>query len=238
MFELMRELFQVLNDARRRRGSIDFDLNETQIIMDSGGMVEAIVALERNVAHRIIEEFMLLANETVASYLEEQGAPALYRIHEEPDLAEGVEVRGIPVHLRPESRCAVDGPAAAALPETDRARERRPEEKPIAFPHAAHDAEGALLEQNNGHFDSRRPATRTSPRRFVAIRTWWCIARCGQPAKLLNEEEREVASESLPRLRGTRPRWSGVPTMPSGSCCSGRGEVRRPTRSAMTSTAT
>jgi ribonuclease R len=67
MFELMRELFQILNSARHRRGSIDFDLNETEIIMDSGGMVEAIVALERNVAHRIIEEFMLLANETVAT---------------------------------------------------------------------------------------------------------------------------------------------------------------------------
>src|SRR4030095_7074494 len=51
-----------------------------------GGMVEAIIALERNVAHRLIEEFMLLANETVASYLEEQAAPALDRVHEEPDV--------------------------------------------------------------------------------------------------------------------------------------------------------
>src|SRR3989454_1267708 len=85
MFALMRELFQVLNDARRRRGSIDFDLNEAEIIVDEGGVVEAIIALQRNVAHRLIEEFMLLANETVASYLEEHGAPSLYRIHEEPD---------------------------------------------------------------------------------------------------------------------------------------------------------
>src|SRR5581483_4275649 len=85
MFEQMRELFQILNDARRRRGSIDFDLNEAQVIMDEGGVVEAIIALERNVAHRLIEEFMLLANETVATYLEAEQAPALYRIHEEPD---------------------------------------------------------------------------------------------------------------------------------------------------------
>src|SRR5205823_12914231 len=49
MFELMRELFQILNDARRRRGSIDFDLHETELIMDEGGMVEEIIALERNV---------------------------------------------------------------------------------------------------------------------------------------------------------------------------------------------
>src|SRR5262249_60504175 len=86
MFELMQELFQILNDARRRRGSIDFDLNEAEVIMDEGGVVEAIIALQRNVAHRIIEEFMLLANETVATYLESQEAPTLYRIHEEPDI--------------------------------------------------------------------------------------------------------------------------------------------------------
>ena len=86
MFELMRELFQILNDARRRRGSIDFDLNEAEVIIDEGGVIEAIIALERNVAHRLIEEFMLLANETVASYLEAQEAPALYRVHEEPDI--------------------------------------------------------------------------------------------------------------------------------------------------------
>src|SRR5215212_2767808 len=85
-FELMGELFRILNDARRRRGSIDFDLNEAEVIMDAGGMIEAIIALQRNIAHRLIEEFMLLANETVASYLEAQEAPALFRIHEEPDL--------------------------------------------------------------------------------------------------------------------------------------------------------
>src|ERR1051326_851311 len=66
-FELMKELFVVLNDARRRRGSLDFDLNEAEVVIDEGGEVEAIIALQRNVAHRLIEEFMLLANETVAS---------------------------------------------------------------------------------------------------------------------------------------------------------------------------
>src|SRR5262245_21414273 len=84
MFELMRERFEILNSARHRRGSIDFDLNETEVIIDEGGMVEAIIALERNVAHRLIEEFMLLANETVASCLDGQDAPALYRVHEPP----------------------------------------------------------------------------------------------------------------------------------------------------------
>src|ERR1700724_693848 len=83
MFEQMGALFHILNDARLRRGSIDFDLNEAEVIIDEGGVVEAIRALQRTVAHRLIEELMLLAYETVASYLEAQAAPALSRIHEE-----------------------------------------------------------------------------------------------------------------------------------------------------------
>ena len=84
-FELMRELFEILNTRRRRRGSIDFDLPEPKVILDEEGWIEDIVRHERNVAHRIIEEFMLLANETVAGHLESHQMPALYRIHEPPD---------------------------------------------------------------------------------------------------------------------------------------------------------
>jgi ribonuclease R len=85
LFERMHELFTILNARRRRRGSIDFDLKEAEIVLDDAGLVEEIVAAERNVAHRIIEEFMLLANETVAAHLEREGIPSLYRIHEPPD---------------------------------------------------------------------------------------------------------------------------------------------------------
>src|SRR4029078_13181733 len=69
MFETMRELFQILNARGRRRAAIDFDLKEPEIILDDEGMVEQIIALERNVAHRTIEEFMLVANEHVAQTL-------------------------------------------------------------------------------------------------------------------------------------------------------------------------
>ncbi|HEX6163744.1 MAG TPA: ribonuclease R, partial [Vicinamibacterales bacterium] len=85
MFELMRELFEILNARRHRRGSVDFDLPEAQVVLNEEGFIEDIVASERNVAHRIIEEFMLLANETVAGHLESKDMPALYRIHEPPD---------------------------------------------------------------------------------------------------------------------------------------------------------
>jgi ribonuclease R len=84
-FELMRELFEILNATRRRRGSIDFDLPEPKVVLDEEGLIADIVAHERNVAHRLIEEFMLLANETVARHLENNRMPALYRIHEPPD---------------------------------------------------------------------------------------------------------------------------------------------------------
>jgi ribonuclease R len=86
MFEMMRELFDILNQRRRRRGSIDFDLPETEVILSQFGQIEAIVPSERNVAHRIIEEFMLLANETVAAHLVENDVPSLHRVHEPPDI--------------------------------------------------------------------------------------------------------------------------------------------------------
>ncbi len=85
LFDLMHELFTVLNQRRHRRGAIDFDLPEPEVVLDIDGQIEAIIASERNVAHRLIEEFMLLANETVAAHLEAKETPALYRVHEPPD---------------------------------------------------------------------------------------------------------------------------------------------------------
>ena len=84
-FELMRELALILNRKRVRRGSIDFDLPEPVIEFDEQGMMRGVTRSERNIAHRLIEEFMLSANECVASYLEHKGVPSLYRIHEKPD---------------------------------------------------------------------------------------------------------------------------------------------------------
>jgi len=86
MFEQMHELFGILNERRRRRGSIDFDLPEAEVILSELGQIEDIVASERNVAHRLIEEFMLLANETVASHLVANDVPSLHRVHEAPDV--------------------------------------------------------------------------------------------------------------------------------------------------------
>ncbi|HKD81484.1 MAG TPA: RNB domain-containing ribonuclease [Candidatus Angelobacter sp.] len=84
-FDLMYELAQILNRKRVKRGSIDFDLPEPVIEFDEHGLMKSVTPSERNWAHRLIEEFMLAANETVASHLEQLGIPSLYRIHEKPD---------------------------------------------------------------------------------------------------------------------------------------------------------
>lgn len=84
-FELMLELAQILNRKRVKRGSIDFDLPEPVIEFDEFGLMKSISPSERNWAHRLIEEFMLAANETVAGHLEQALVPSIYRIHEKPD---------------------------------------------------------------------------------------------------------------------------------------------------------
>ncbi|PYV20903.1 MAG: ribonuclease R [Acidobacteria bacterium] len=84
-FKRMEELARILNRRREARGSIDFDLPEPEIEFDEHGRMIGVTRSERNVAHRIIEEFMLAANETVAAHLEGRGVPTLYRIHERPD---------------------------------------------------------------------------------------------------------------------------------------------------------
>jgi ribonuclease R len=84
-FDMMRDLALILNRKRERRGSIDFDLPEPVIEFDELGLMKSITRSERNIAHRLIEEFMLSANECVAGYLENKRVASLYRIHEKPD---------------------------------------------------------------------------------------------------------------------------------------------------------
>ena len=197
--EQMQELFEVLNDARRRRGSIDFDLNEAEVVIDEGGAVEAIIALQRNVAHRLIEEFMLLANETVASYLEEQHAPALYRIHEEPDVLKIAKfedfISGFGYSL--------GVPLTASRPRHfQKLLERihgRPEEKPIAFLMLRTMQKARYAPENLGHFGLAAPSYThfTSPiRRYpdLVVHRSLRAARHGQ----FTDETREDWNEDLP----------------------------------------
>ena len=84
-FRRMKELALLLNRRRGERGSIDFDLPERVIEFDEQGQMRGVVRSVRNIAHRIIEEFMLAANESVAQYLDKRGIGSLHRVHEKPD---------------------------------------------------------------------------------------------------------------------------------------------------------
>ncbi len=201
MFELMGELFQVLNDARRRRGSIDFDLHEAEIVVDDAGMVEAITALQRNVAHRLIEEFMLLANETVASHLEQSGAPGLYRVHEEPDVLKIAKfeefVSGFGYSL--------GAPLTALRPRHfQKLLERihgKPEEKPIAFLMLRTMQKARYAAENLGHFGLATSSYThfTSPiRRYPDLVVHRALR--AQRHGTLNEEQRGEWAEELPEV--------------------------------------
>lgn len=90
-FRRMKTLALTLNARRVARGSIDFDLPEPVIEFDEMGRMTGIVRSVRNIAHRIIEEFMLAANEAVAAYLERRGIASLHRVHEKPDAKKVLE---------------------------------------------------------------------------------------------------------------------------------------------------
>ena len=85
LFERMDELAKLMHRRRYERGSLDFDLPEPKLVLDAAGEMTAVVATERLDSMRVIEEFMLAANEAVADELSRPGMPALYRIHEPPD---------------------------------------------------------------------------------------------------------------------------------------------------------
>jgi ribonuclease R len=151
-FRLMEDLFHILNGRRKRRGSIDFDLPEAEVVIDAAGQVESIVEAERNIAHKLIEEFMLLANETVATHVEGRGMPCLYRIHEQPDVLKVEEF---------EEFISGFGYSLAAPPGAVRPRnfqrlleklQGKPEERPIAFLMLRTMQKARYAERDLGHF--------------------------------------------------------------------------------------
>ena len=91
LFKTMEELAHVLIKMRTARGAIDFNLPESVFEFDDEGRIAGVLKADRNIAHRIIEEFMLLANETVAGHFQKLGVPSLYRIHEEPEIQRVIE---------------------------------------------------------------------------------------------------------------------------------------------------
>ncbi len=201
MFERMEELFRILNGRRRHRGSIDFDLSETEVVLDTAGMIEAIVPAARNIAHRLIEEFMLVANETVARYLEEQQGPSLFRIHEAPDV--------LKVELFQEFIAGFDlslsVPAGGVRPRHfQKLIERiagKPEERPVALLMLRTMQKARYSEVNVGHFGLAAESYThfTSPiRRYpdLVVHRLLRAYRKGMPSA----DRREELSDDMPEI--------------------------------------
>jgi ribonuclease R len=98
-FKWMQELALILNRKRVRRGSIDFDLPEPLLEFNEFGEMTGVTRAPRNIAHRLIEEFMLAANEAVASHLEALEVPTIFRIHERPDPKRVLEFEEVATHF-------------------------------------------------------------------------------------------------------------------------------------------
>ncbi len=200
MFETMRELFEILNQRRRRRGSIDFDLKEPEIVLDDEGMVEEIIAAERNIAHRIIEEFMLVANETVAGHLDGHDVPTLYRVHEPPDPLKVEEFEEFVSTLG----FSLGAPPNAVRPRHfQRLVERisgKPEEKPIAFLMLRTMQKARYDPSNLGHFGLAADSYThfTSPiRRYPDLVVHRTLR---ESRKGMSEERREELTDELPEM--------------------------------------
>ncbi len=115
---MMHNLAVRLSKLRHDRGSLDFDLDEAYIVLDKNGIPSSISVAERRSANKLIEEFMLLANETVAEHFYWMDAPFVYRVHEQPaaDKIEqlkiflkgfGITLRGTPGGIHPKAICSV-----------------------------------------------------------------------------------------------------------------------------------
>ena len=187
-FEQMYELALKLNRKRQRRGSIDFDLPEPVIRFDPDGNMEAIVRSQRGWAHRLIEEFMLSANECVATWIEQQGVASVYRIHEVPDpkrivdfeeTASGmgytlgfgtlpvkrIQMKSDRRDVRGTGRQAKTHEVADAIPVTPQMYQRltakiagKPEERILAFLMLRSLKQARYSEKNVGHFALASPS--------------------------------------------------------------------------------
>lgn len=200
-FESMRELFEVLNKRRRRRGSIDFDLKEPEIVLDDEGMVEQIIALERNIAHRLIEEFMLVANETVAQHLHDHAVPTLYRIHETPDPLKVAEFEEFIGTLGYSLAADPDGVQPKHFQKLVTRMRGTPEEKPIAFLMLRTMQKARYEPDNLGHFGLAAESYThfTSPiRRYPDLVVHRTLRE--SRLKLMDQERQEQLVEDMPEI--------------------------------------
>jgi ribonuclease R len=146
------ELAGHLTALRRARGALDFDLPEAEVVLDLRGKPENIVRAERSIAHRMIEEFMLAANEAVARELQARGVPSLHRVHEPPGRERTAEVarflEGFGLRLRTDADHPTPGAFQAVLEQAA----GRPEERLVNTVVLRSLRQAAYSADTTGHF--------------------------------------------------------------------------------------
>ncbi len=172
-FEMMRELALILNRKRERRGSIDFDLPEPLLEFNEFGEMTGVTRAPRNIAHRLIEEFMLAANEAVASHLEALEIPMIFRVHERPDPKRVLEFEDVAIQFgysfgtgaAPVKRFRGETVALENPNLTSRSYQRlvkkiegKPEERILSYLMLRSLKQARYSEQNAGHFALAAPS--------------------------------------------------------------------------------
>jgi len=146
----LQRLAKIIQERRRQRGAIDFDLPEPMLTYNERGDVAGIVKSIRLFSHRVVEEFMILANEVVARHLEENEIPSLYRVHEEPDpmkVQEFVDiVSGFGLKFEPRKAQPAD------FQKFITSIEGRPEERMLSYLMLRSFKQARYSEENIGHF--------------------------------------------------------------------------------------
>lgn len=148
----MRELMKALNRNRSERGSIDFDLPEGSVELDTNGAMVGILPTERNIAHRLIEEFMISANEAVAVEMENRQSPALFRVHDPPSVARLEELRDLLKTLGITLRGSIDDLHPGALQEVLKEVEGKPEEPFVSSVVLRTMQRAVYHPENRGHY--------------------------------------------------------------------------------------
>ncbi|HEX8090749.1 MAG TPA: ribonuclease R, partial [Blastocatellia bacterium] len=147
----MHEMALTLIKRREDRGAIDFDLPEAEMFFNDEGQIGGIVRSERNIAHRLIEEFMLVANETIARHLEGLDVPSLYRIHEEPNPVKIEEFTEIAASFG--HKFSTHGPVPQrGFQHLAREIRGRPEERMLSYLMLRSMQRARYTPQNRGHF--------------------------------------------------------------------------------------
>jgi len=151
-FERMHALYEIFRARRDSRGSIDFDLPEADVLLGESGQIEAIQASERNVAHRIIEEFMLATNEVVAQELVFANQPGIFRVHQQPDPRKLEDLREILKEFKLKMRGDVEDIRPGELQRILKAVAGTPEERFLTNIVLRSMKRAFYSEENLGHF--------------------------------------------------------------------------------------